>query len=124
MRQWFLLLSLGSVMAFASATAQQSKAAANCQELPRVPDPPKVTAKIRGEFLHDKKTLIQDVYLQGSDGSQSRAYIVRPRKPATNPGAVLFVHWLGEPPDNDREEFFADAIQLADNNVVSLLVEA
>lgn len=96
----------------------------NCQELAATPTPPKVTAKIRGEFLNSGKRLVQDVYLVSDDGSQTRAFIVRPYKPQPNPGAVMFVHLLGPPPDNDREEFFEDALELADMNIVSLLVEA
>jgi hypothetical protein len=34
------------------------------------------------------------------------------------------LHWLGAPPDNDRSEFFEDAVQLANHGVTSLLVEA
>ena len=96
----------------------------NCQELAVPPAPPKVTAKIRGEFLNSGKRLVQDVYLVSDDGSQTRAFIIRPDKPQPNLGAVMFVHLLGPPPDNDREEFFEDALELADMNIVSLLVEA
>src|SRR5689334_14286837 len=95
----------------------------DCQQLPKLPAPPKITAKIRGEFLNSGKRLVQDVFLNANDGSQTRAFIIRPYKPQPNRGAVMFVHLLGSPPDNDREEFFEDALELADANVVSLLVE-
>jgi pimeloyl-ACP methyl ester carboxylesterase len=96
----------------------------DCQVLPALPASPKVTSKIRGEFLNSGTRLVQDVYLRADDGSQTRAFIIRPYKPQPNPGAVMFVHLLGPPPDNDREEFFEDALELADMNIVSLLVEA
>jgi hypothetical protein len=96
----------------------------NCQDLPAPFAPPKITSKIRGEFLNNGTRLVQDVYLRAEDGSQTRAFIIRPYQPQPNPSAVMFVHLLGSPPDNDREEFFEDALQLADANAVSLLVEA
>src|SRR5205809_7755872 len=77
-----------------------------CQDLPALGAPQKITSKIRGEFLNSGKRLVQDVYLRSEDGSQTRAFIIRPYKPEPNPAAVMFVHLLGPPPDNDREEFF------------------
>jgi len=110
------------VCASVCAAAQQSASA--CQDLPKIAAAPVVTAKIRGEYLKEGRTLVQDIFLQGTDGLRVPAFVVRPYKPAPNPGAVLFIHLLAPPPDNDREEFFADALELADHNVVSLLVEA
>ncbi len=101
-----------------------SALAQNCQDLPALAPPPKINAIVRGEFLNGGKKLVQDVYLRADDGSQTRAFIIKPYKPQPNLAAVMFVHLLGPPPDNDREEFFEDALELADANVMSLLVEA
>jgi len=97
----------------------------NCQALPSSSSTVQITSKVRGEFLKNGKTLIQDIYLRAQDGSQTRAFLIKPNKPAAKQGgAAFFVHLLGAPPDNDRTEFFEDAIELADSNVTSLLVEA
>ena len=97
----------------------------NCQALPSSTTTVQITSKVRGEFLKNGKTLIQDVYLRAQDGSQTRAFLIKPYKPAAKQGgAAFFVHLLGAPPDNDRTEFFEDAVELADSNVTSLLVEA
>src|SRR5438552_17435763 len=110
------------VCASVCAAAQQSASA--CQDLPKIAAAPVVTAKIRGEYLKEGRTLVQDIFLQGTDGLRVPAFVVRLYKPAANAGAVLFIHLLARPPDNDREEFFADALELADHNSVSLLLDA
>ncbi|HEV8590116.1 MAG TPA: alpha/beta hydrolase [Pyrinomonadaceae bacterium] len=98
----------------------------DCRTLPVPSVARTISAKVRGEFLkNNRKTLVQDLYLKSDDGTQTRAFLIKPYKPAApKGGAVLFVHLLGAPPDNDREEFFEDALELADTNVTSLLVEA
>ena len=102
---------------------QVANKAEGCQGLATVPSPPpKMTEKIRGEFLEDG-TLIQDIFLQSPDWKPIRAFVVGPYKPEPNGGAVLFLHWLGAPPDSDRTEFFDDAMALAKTNVTSLLVD-
>ena len=96
-----------------------------CQALLSSSSTVQITSKVRGEFLKNGKTLVQDLYLRSQDGSQTRAFLIKPNKPAAKQGgAAFFVHLLGAPPDNDRTEFFEDAIELADSNVTSLLVEA
>lgn len=80
-------------------------------------------AKIRGEFLQND-VLIQDIFLEVSATEQVRAFIIKPNHAAPQGGAVFFLHWLGGPPANDRSEFFEDAVQLAERNVTSLLVDA
>jgi dienelactone hydrolase len=52
---------------------------------------------------------------------QVKFYLVRPAGNGPFAG-VLFFHWLGRPKGN-REEFFDEAIQLAREGVVSLLVQ-
>ena len=53
-------------------------------------------------------------------GKREATYIAPAGKPRA---AILFVHWLGPPPRNDRTEFLDDAIDLARDGVASLLVE-
>jgi predicted esterase len=114
------LLSAGTL------SARQAPATPSCGELPAGPaQPPNVTASVRGEFLKAGKTLIQDIYLSSPDGSRTRAFLIKPSKAAAGGGgAAFFLHWLGGPPANDRAEFFEDAVQLAENDVTSLLVDA
>lgn len=116
------------LLAVAPGRAQSGSPTEQCKEPPGAVQPvPNVTASIRGEFLKGGKTLVQDIYLSTPDGSRIRAYLIRPYKPPAGGGgggAVLFLHWLGSPPANDRSEFFEDAMRLADQNVTSLLVDA
>jgi hypothetical protein len=116
---------VGSLLPIGALLAQQTPPPPACREIgDAAPPPPNVTASIRGEFLKDK-TLIQDIFLASPDGSRIRAFVIRPFKPSgESGGAAFFLHWLGGPPANDRAEFFEDAVQLADHNVTSLLVDA
>jgi pimeloyl-ACP methyl ester carboxylesterase len=117
---------IGLLPSVGVALAQQTPRKPDCNEVRNgIAAPAKATATIRGEFLKNGKTLIQDIFLSSGEVPRIRAFVIKPYKPATDPGgAVLFLHWLGAPPDNDRTEFFEDAVQLADHNVTSLLVEA
>jgi len=57
------------------------------------------------------------------DAAPVRAYVVKP--PCRNRCAgVLWVHWLGEPKTTNRDEFLAEAQALAQQGVVSVLVDA
>ncbi len=117
---------IGLLLSVGVALAQQTSREPDCNEFQGVvAEPVKATATIRGEFLKNGKTLVQDIFLSAGDGPRRRAFVIKPHKPTTDAGgAVLFLHWLGAPPDNDRNEFFEDAVQLADHNVASLLGEA
>jgi dienelactone hydrolase len=57
--------------------------------------------------------------------SRRAAYLVTPAKPSPGgrPG-ILFVHWYEPPnPTSSRKEFLPDAVELAGDGVVSLLVD-
>jgi predicted esterase len=106
--------------------AQQAARETDCGELQKtIAEPSKATGTVRGEFLKNGKTLVQDIFLSSGDMPRTKAFLIRPYKPVRDEsGAVFFLHWLGAPPANDRTEFFEDAVQLADHNIASLLVEA
>lgn len=55
-------------------------------------------------------------------GERTRAYLVVPKDALQSSGA-LWVHWLGDKSSN-RDEFVADAVELAQSGTVSLLVDA
>lgn len=112
-------------LALSSAFVQRAPASdPSCSALPKVPPTPVYSSKVRGEYLKNGKTLVQDIYLRSATGPHVRAFLITPQQASPNRGAVFFVHLLAPPPDNDREEFFEDALELADSNVESLLVEA
>ncbi len=58
----------------------------------------------------------------GDKFGQTAAYIVAPRSGAPK-AAILWVHWLGEPETTNRTEFLSEALELAKDGVVSLLVD-
>ncbi|PYX06210.1 MAG: hypothetical protein DMG88_19185 [Acidobacteria bacterium] len=121
-----MMAVLGPLLSVAIAVAQQAPREADCNELQKViPEPSKATATVRGEFLKNGKTLVQDIFLSSAQAPRTKAFLIKPYKVTPGGGgAVLFLHWLGAPPANDRTEFFEDAVRLADHNIASLLVEA
>ncbi len=68
-------------------------------------------------------TLRNITYVRGS-GERAEAIVVTPAKPGRYPG-VLFVHWYGEPfQTSNRTQFVPDALRLAQQGIVSVLVDA
>lgn len=69
--------------------------------------------------------VITDVTYQTLTGTRRAAYLVTPSKAAGGPGpAILFVHWYEPPnPTSSRKEFLPDAVELAGEGVISLLVD-
>ena len=66
---------------------------------------------------------IRDVTFNALSGKDVAAYIVSPE--GTGPfAAVLWVHWLGEPETTNRKQFLQEAVTLARQGVVSVLVDA
>ena len=53
-----------------------------------------------------------------------RGTLVRPSEGTPRGPAVLWVHWLGEPGTTNRSEFLDEAVQLGQQGVTSLLVDA
>jgi pimeloyl-ACP methyl ester carboxylesterase len=52
-----------------------------------------------------------------------KAYIVSPAGGGSGLAGVLYVHWLGEPATTNRTEFLNEAVALANQGVVSVLVD-
>ena len=69
--------------------------------------------------------VITDLTYQTLTGTRRAAYLVTPAKPAGGPhAAILFVHWYEPPnPTSSRREFLPDAVELAEEGVISLLVD-
>jgi dienelactone hydrolase len=69
--------------------------------------------------------VVTDLTYQTLAGARRAAYLVTPSTPgaAAHP-AILFVHWYEPPnPTSSRKQFLPDAIELAGEGVVSLLVD-
>lgn len=102
------------------------------------PSPPQVIAASDTLFDYDpttpldvleseKKTqddaVIRDLTFAGSK-SRITAYLVSPVRESDSYAAILYVHWLGEHETTNRSEFLNEAIALAGQGVVSLLIDA
>ena len=66
---------------------------------------------------------IRDVTFNALMGKDTAAYIVTPEGKGPF-AAVLWVHWLGEPETTNRTQFLDEAVKLASQGVVSVLVDA
>lgn len=66
--------------------------------------------------------LVRDVTFAGGK-APVRAYIISPAAGGQGLAGVLYVHWLGEPVTTNRTEFFNEAVALASQGVVSVLVD-
>jgi pimeloyl-ACP methyl ester carboxylesterase len=65
---------------------------------------------------------IRDVTFNALAGKDVAAYIVTPEGKGPF-AAVLWVHWLGEPETTNRTQFLNEAVKLAAQGVVSVLVD-
>ena len=65
---------------------------------------------------------IRDVTFNALAGKDVAAYIVTPEGKGPF-AAVLWVHWLGEPETTNRTQFLSEAVKLAAQGVVSVLVD-
>lgn len=66
---------------------------------------------------------IRDVSFNALMGKDTAAYIVTPEGKGPF-AAVFWVHWLGEPETTNRTQFLNEAVKLAPQGVVSVLVDA
>ena len=79
----------------------------------------------RGQPLDVEPTgvALRDVSFVGASGRRIEATVIGPSSPGRHP-AVLFAHWYEGPAQNsNRTEFVPDALRLARDGVVSLLVD-
>jgi dienelactone hydrolase len=73
--------------------------------------------------LRDSAVALRDVEYVDAAGKTAAATLVSPRTPGRHP-AVLFVHWYDpHEPTSSRVQFLPDAMRLARQGVVSLLVD-
>lgn len=66
---------------------------------------------------------VRDITFNALTGKDVAAYIVTPDGKGPF-AAVLWVHWLGEPESTNRTEFLNEAVTLASQGVMSVLVDA
>ncbi|MBF5044939.1 hypothetical protein FGE12_21235 [Aggregicoccus sp. 17bor-14] len=91
--------------------------------LSRYPAQLPLAEKVEGEQKH-KNALVRDVTFAGLDASdRMRAYVVQPAGRGPYAG-LLYVHWLGDPETTNRKQFLDDAVVMASQGVVSVLVDA
>lgn len=67
--------------------------------------------------------VIRDIVFAGLK-SRIKGYIVSPARGEDSLAAILYVHWLGQRETTNRTEFLNEAVALAGQGVVSLLVDA
>lgn len=67
--------------------------------------------------------LVRDVTFRSGDATIT-AFVVAPATGAHHAAGILYVHWLGEPATTNRTEFLNEAVALAGQGVVSVLVDA
>lgn len=67
--------------------------------------------------------LIRDVTFHGSK-SPVKAYIVTPATVSASMAGILYVHWLGDAETSNSTEFLNEAVALAGQGIVSVLVDA
>ena len=68
-------------------------------------------------------SLVELTYAGATGADPVRATLVRPPGGSQRGPAVLWVHWLGEPATTNRTEFLDEAVELARQGAVSLLVD-
>lgn len=77
-----------------------------------------------GEPVRRDGAFLTDISFAGHR-ERVRAYVVSPADDAAGSRAgVLYVHWLGNPVTTNRTEFLNEAIALASQGIVSVLVDA
>jgi predicted esterase len=67
--------------------------------------------------------VVRDITFVGTK-SPVKAYLVTPIRDGDSLAAILYVHWLGDRETTNRTEFLNEAVALASQGVVSLLIDA
>jgi dienelactone hydrolase len=80
---------------------------------------------MRGAVDAREAAVVTDLTYETLTGARRAAYLVTPAQASARPRpAILFVHWYEPPnPTSSRKEFLPDAIDLARDGVISLLVD-
>ena len=101
--------------------AQSAKEVADRSTLFRYKNNPPVTVhEVSSEQRGD--VTVRDITLSPETGREIKAYLVVPKGSGPFAG-ILWVHWLGEEKSN-RTQFLDEAVELAPQGAVSLLVDA
>lgn len=67
---------------------------------------------------------VREISFRATNAKRIHAELVSPASTDQLHGATLFVHWLGDPKTTNLSEFYPDALALAKQGCVSLLIDA
>jgi dienelactone hydrolase len=119
-RLWLWLLLLGC-----ATTSGPTRSPASAAYDTRFPDPGgSLGVKTGAMSERGAATLIELTYSGAAGTGPVQATLVKPSHGEGRSAGILFVHWLGEPVTTNRTEFLEEAVQLAQQGAVSLLVDA
>jgi cephalosporin-C deacetylase-like acetyl esterase len=114
-------LVLFLLLAFPLTThAQSATEVAARKALFRYKESPVTVKEVSSEQRGD--VTVRDVTFSSGPGRETKAYLVVPKGNGPFAG-ILWVHWLGEEKSN-RTQFLDEAVELAPQGAVSLLVDA
>ncbi|MGZ6077770.1 MAG: alpha/beta hydrolase family protein [Myxococcaceae bacterium] len=117
-------LSLGCAGASSRPSPPPRSAASRAYDA-KFPDPATpLDVKVLSTSDRSGASLVELTYAGATGTNPVRATLVRPPTGSKRGPAVLWVHWLGEPATTNRTEFLDEAVELAQQGAVSLLVDA
>ena len=122
------LVALSLACAGASTSTRPSpppRSAASRAYDAKFPDPATpLDVKVLSTSDRSGATLVELTFAGAPGTDPVRATLVRPPSGSKRGPAVLWVHWLGEPATTNRTEFLDEAVELAQQGALSLLVDA
>jgi fermentation-respiration switch protein FrsA (DUF1100 family) len=129
-RSAFTLLLLLTTSALAAASRPPAPAPGPAKPVASIPAalmnyPAQLPLAVQELGVEQRKgASVRDVTFAGlTAADRLHAYVVTP--PGRGPFAgILYVHWLGEPETTNRTQFLNDAVVMASQGVVSVLVDA
>lgn len=113
---FFLLLAISLTTQAQSASETTAHAALFRYNARSAVTVNEVSSEQRGDVT------VRDITFSPAPGRETRAYLVVPKGKGPFAG-ILWVHWLGEEKSN-RTQFLDEAVELASQGTVSLLVDA
>ncbi len=119
-RLWLSLLLLGC-----ATTSGPTRSQAGAAYDGRFPDPGGSLDIRAGATSERGAATLTELTYSGAPGTRPvQATLVKPKQGQGRSAGILFVHWLGEPVTTNRTEFLEEAVQLAGEGAVSLLIDA
>jgi len=115
------------LMLVLAATLPSSNQLLNVQPLPQSAFAYNSTAPLSIKTIAQHRSgaiVIREVSFASDGGRRIHAELVAPAHIGQQHGAVLFVHWLGDPKTTNLTEFSQDALALARQGCVLLLIDA